>query len=70
MAGGHQHARQHGDRPRAALDTALDPFAQDRASELEETALDDPLRIIGPEALDELEEFVRRFRVTAAVPDQ
>src|SRR4051794_2062834 len=69
MSGGHQHAGQHGNRLRPALDAALDARADHRLRELEEAQLNDPFGIVRAEALDEVDEFQRPVGIAAAVSD-
>src|SRR5262249_16249212 len=53
-----------------ALDAAANPFVDNRPGKLQEAALDDAARVVGAKEVHNAEEFLRPFRVTAAVPDE
>src|SRR5205809_58346 len=67
MSGRHQHARQRHDGPRPALDTRGNAIANDGLGEFQKPALDDPLRLVAPEEIDEPMKFLGPFRIAAAM---
>jgi hypothetical protein len=63
----HQHARQHRDDVRAAVDAAIDPFLNDRFGKLQKTALDNPCGVSMRKQLNQLMEFLCAFDIPATM---
>jgi hypothetical protein len=70
VTGRHQHAGQHGNGPRSTFNAALDPLRDDWLSKLQETALDNTLRLMRPKDVHEAQKLLRSFAIPAAVSDE